>query len=312
MLLRRKKYAKIFLKIVVSKGEICYNRAMKNATFHILPLYTLMPVHDVNVSVVNFGFQGSDKEHYCPPQVKTEHVLQYIVEGEGFLELGGKEYRLHAGDLFYLPKNELLSYRAEKNNPYRYYWIGLDGVSAEKLLARAGLRKKSPVAHYDDEEIVKIYQRIGDALAKNDFAGYVEANGEAYKLLALLLAKNGENENRLKTPSAECVDRAISYIKTHFSEDIGIKDVARAAGLQNNYFSALFRKHTGSPPVEYLLRYRIFQAERMLAQGLFVTETAFACGFNSLSHFSYQFKKLTGVSPREYRLKQSDGDGDEK
>ena len=76
---------------------------MKSSTFHILPLYTLMPIHDVNVSVVNFGFQSSDKEHICPPQVKTEHVLQYIVGGEGFLELGGKEYPLRAGDLFYLP-----------------------------------------------------------------------------------------------------------------------------------------------------------------------------------------------------------------
>lgn len=279
---------------------------MKSSTFHILPLYTLMPIHDVNVSVVNFGFQSSDKEHICPPQVKTEHVLQYIVGGEGFLELGGKEYPLRAGDLFYLPKNELLSYRAKTENPYRYYWIGIDGVSAEKLLARAGLSKENPVVHYADKALETAYQAIGAALAKNDFAGYVEANGEAYKLLALLLAKGGENERKLKTPSVECVDRAISYIKEHFSEEIGVKDIALAAGLQSNYFSAVFRKHTGNSPVEYLLRYRVFQAERMLAQGLYVTETAFACGFNSLAHFSYQFKKLTGVSPREYRLKQSD------
>lgn len=208
------------------------------------------------------------------------------------------------GDLFYLPKNVLLAYYADENDPYYYYWIGIDGASAKKLTERTGLTEFSPVKYYGDDEITAFYKEIEKYLNENTFAGHLAATGKAYELMARLLAGNEDNIQKLKSVSVEYADAAIQYIKNHFNEDITVQSIADHIGIGRSYLSVIFSRHTSMPPVEYLVRYRVDQAGKMLKQGLSVTDTAINCGFNSPSHFSVQFKKITGRTPAEFRKRK--------
>ncbi|MDR1423796.1 MAG: helix-turn-helix domain-containing protein [Azoarcus sp.] len=58
----------------------------------------------------------------------------------------------------------------------------------------------------------------------------------------------------------------------------------------------------GSSVHACLTRIRIDVAVSMLLRGVSVTETAAACGFASLSHFSRMFHSHTGISPKQYAL----------
>lgn len=270
-------------------------------TYFYAPMSSNMPLADFNLSLLQFGFQDKDKAHKQGPLTKTEHVLQYISEGKGTLRVGGKTYELNAGDLFYLPKNVMLSYNSESSDPYTYYWIGFDGASAAQIVKRIGLTPENAVRRYNEPAITAAYERIGEALAKNNLASYTEALGEFYKLLGLLLSFNNENIQKLKSVSVDYVDKAIIYIQNNFNADINVTSIAEAIGLGRNYFSVIFHKYTGITPVEYLMRYRIDQAQKMLSQGMPVTETAISCGFNSPANFSVQFKNITGISPVKYK-----------
>ena len=273
----------------------------KSKTFVFFPSKKVLPVLDLDVSIIHFGYEKANKDHKQGPHVKTEHILQYVLEGEGFLQIGKALYPVKPGDLFYLPKNVLLTYYANPENPYRYYWLGVDGVSAKMLLSKAKLTPQTPVKHYNNDDMVRIFENIEALLERNDFMGYVAANGEMYQLFSLLLSYEEENLQNLKNTTDEYVEKAIEYIKNNFSNDIRITDIARHVGLNRNYFSVLFHQYTNLSPVEYLLKHRIFQAEKMLKQGFSVTETAMNCGFNSPAHFSVQFKKITGTSPSTYK-----------
>ena len=74
-----------------------------------------------------------------------------------------------------------------------------------------------------------------------------------------------------------------------------------ASGIGTTKLNALFRRHFHATPAAFLARERVSAACRSLAGGASVTEAAFAAGFESLSAFHLNFRRLTGLTPGEYR-----------
>ena len=97
--------------------------------------------------------------------------------------------------------------------------------------------------------------------------------------------------------------KARSFIHAHYSEELSLGKVARAANTSANYFSEKFKEATGENFVQYLARSRYEKAATLLRDGrLRISEIAFAVGFQSLSQFNRVFKKFAGRSPTEFRL----------
>lgn len=255
----------------------------------------------VTLSLENFGYQFANPHHNQGPVTKSEHVLQYVVAGKGELVIRGKHYRLEAGDLFYLPKNCVLSYFSDKTNPYEYYWVGVDGPTAEQLINRMGLSRECPVKSVSAPLVVPVFESIHRSLSKNTLVGQVEANAHLLELTAALLSTEEQNSLPLKRASVEHVNNAVSFIENNFSQDVNVAMIADAVGLKRTYFSAIFKRHTGVSPVEFLMNYRVEQAKAMLAGGMHVTDAAISSGFNSPANFSAQFKRITGQTPSYYR-----------
>ena len=74
-----------------------------------------------------------------------------------------------------------------------------------------------------------------------------------------------------------------------------------ASGIGTTKLNALFRRHFHATPAAFLARERVTAACRSLAGGASVTEAAYAAGFESLSAFHLNFRRLTGLTPGEYR-----------
>jgi len=271
-------------------------------TFDLIPSQRSLPVSDLNLSIVNYGFLDTNFNPAQINMIKPEHVLQYIFEGEGYFTINNTTYHIKEGDLFYLPKNTLVSYYPDKTNPYRYYWVGFDGPSVKELLSIAGISKQTPVKRLSNDNLTQTLKELGLGLYNNNFAGLISAYGNLYKFFSLILQQSEKGLLPLQDSTTSHVVKAISYIKNNFGSDINVTDIAKHVGLKRSYFSTLFSKHTGVSPIDYLMRYRIDRARIMLSSGMSVTDTAMNCGFNSISNFSVQFKKITGISPINSKL----------
>jgi len=102
----------------------------------------------------------------------------------------------------------------------------------------------------------------------------------------------------------DVIQQAMRYIKIHFAEPLTLADVARSVHLSESYFSSLFKKGCGSSFKEYLNAVRVEEARRMLDMMQHsITEIALAVGFESQSYFSKVFRAVTGMTPKEYRMK---------
>lgn len=98
------------------------------------------------------------------------------------------------------------------------------------------------------------------------------------------------------------VKAAEEYIAEHYAEDLSLAEVAEKAGISGGYLSTLFSQHLGCKFVDYLNQVRIERACTYLEQNYFKTyEVAYRVGFKDEKYFSKVFKKLKGVSPKEYR-----------
>lgn len=80
------------------------------------------------------------------------------------------------------------------------------------------------------------------------------------------------------------------------------ESLAAMVYLTPDYLSHLFKRETGFSLTNYIIYERIEEAKRMLAgTDKSVSEIATRCGFQNISYFSRQFRRFTGVTPREFR-----------
>ena len=92
------------------------------------------------------------------------------------------------------------------------------------------------------------------------------------------------------------------FAEAHLAEDIGLEDLAGAAGLSRFHFARAFRHETGTSPSAWLRSVRSERARAMLAgTDLPVQAVARACGFVSAAHFSNAFRAAFGTTPSRWR-----------
>lgn len=98
------------------------------------------------------------------------------------------------------------------------------------------------------------------------------------------------------------LNMVLSYIDTHFIEDLTLEQVADVAGFSKFHFSRLFKQYSGQNFYEYLCFRRIKSAETLLmTPSIPITDVALRSGFTSLSTFNRTFKKIKKCTPSHYR-----------
>lgn len=101
----------------------------------------------------------------------------------------------------------------------------------------------------------------------------------------------------------EMMRKVLEYIDENYSDpEIGLNTVARVANVSATHFSTVFSQQTGKTFVEYLTETRMKNARDLLrCTGKSSSEIARSVGYNDPHYFSFLFKKVNGLSPRDYR-----------
>ncbi len=179
---------------------------------------------------------------------------------------------------------------------------GRAGRRARHLMARllSGDRREEIVAHLEEW-----------------LAASREVPGEMFlSTLRLLrrwaqawLSHGGSAVPESRRVIASAVRKALQIVRSRaLEEEIRLSGVAGEIGVSPEHLSRLFHRHTGIPFHEYVARLRIEQVcEKLSAGKTGVTETAFECGFSSLSQFYRSFRKFTGTTPSHFLKHPSAG-----
>ena len=93
------------------------------------------------------------------------------------------------------------------------------------------------------------------------------------------------------------VERARALIEARYAEPLSLSMMARDSGMSVFHFARIFAELEGRPPHRFLTDVRLSRAYARLRDGAGVTETCFAVGFGSLSHFVTTFRRRYGLPP---------------
>ena len=100
----------------------------------------------------------------------------------------------------------------------------------------------------------------------------------------------------------QAIETAISYIKENYGDKITLKEVSGLVYLNTSYFCKIFKEEMGESFVNYLIRYRMKKAAEYLEDfSLKIYEVAEMVGYNDMQYFTKLYKKVHGISPKEYR-----------
>jgi AraC-like DNA-binding protein len=103
-------------------------------------------------------------------------------------------------------------------------------------------------------------------------------------------------------PTARHLLRAKDLADARYSEPLGVRDMARAAGLSPAHFSREFRATFGESPHAYLLTRRLERAAQLLlTTDRSVVDICFSVGLSSVGSFTSSFTRTYGLSPTAYR-----------
>lgn len=104
------------------------------------------------------------------------------------------------------------------------------------------------------------------------------------------LVRHGSGEQKL--------DRVVTWIRRHHATQMTVDALAEKAGMSPSVFHRAFRRKTGYSPIQYLKRLRLHYARRLLAyEGLRVGEAAQRVGYESVSQFSREYRRLFAEPP---------------
>lgn len=106
-----------------------------------------------------------------------------------------------------------------------------------------------------------------------------------------------------KAHRIESLKPVFEFIEQDCTQQITLNSLAKIAEMNPNYFCRLFKEITMQTPIEYVMHYRIEKAAIMLSSyNMSNIEIALECGFNDYSYFIRTFKKIKGITPKQYQL----------
>ena len=134
-----------------------------------------------------------------------------------------------------------------------------------------------------------------------------ELESAVLRILTKLNSDSAEHDRDLlplkKGDKSKYVMKAIEYIAAHFTDkELSIVQIADSMGVSESHLSHIFKKETDYTIANYIIRFRMNQAARMLRDcSRKVYEVADFVGYKDLTYFSSTFKKVVGFSPSEYQ-----------
>lgn len=158
-------------------------------------------------------------------------------------------------------------------------------------------------------DIVNYFYQSGSYLSRegqtvtDDLASQLFIRAGLLKILGILTASHLlTTQEKTDDYRVEIIKNSLAYIHEHYQEKFYIRDLARQAGMNEQYYCRFFKKIMGRTPVTYINEYRIGRAITLLQDtDLPVMDICLDCGFNNLGNFLREFRKKTGSTPLQYR-----------
>ena len=255
---------------------------------------------DSELNIEAYRFEGVMQRF--PQHFHDYYVIGFIESGQRYLQCGGRDYTVGTGDLLLFNPDDVHTCEQVDGGTLDYRCINIPIETMKKaVLEITGedyLPRFSPTVLCRCNlvsSLKELHQMILQEAA--DFK-----KEELFFFLIEELIQ--ENTDAVQSPAVVEANTAVKticdYLETNYSGNIALDDLSALTGLSKYYLLRSFTKQKGISPYGYLETIRIGKAKKLLEQGVLPLDVALQTGFSDQSHFTNFFKRLIGLTPRQY------------
>lgn len=256
----------------------------------------------VSLYVQGMGYYPKAVGHHMQRSEHEDYLVMYFTEGRGTLTVGSETSKIKRGDLIVLPKNIPHEYRADSQEPWSLYWVHFEGTAAGLFLDNLNM----PLRHH------VIPLGLHPKLI-NDFDNLLSVRKTGYNLNAFIYASNLLAQMlsyiAMLTPKTKMqpgnyidLDEIQAMMEEHINGQLDLETIAKEANLSKYHFSKKYKDLTGYSPIQHFIHLKMERACYLLdISNQSVAAVSETLGYEDAQYFSRIFKKVIGLSPREYR-----------
>ena len=252
--------------------------------------------HDTVLSVRNSNFSSCHWHENLELLFVTEGILKVSLNGEYVYAGKGEIVVVNSG---------VLHKTCAPNTITKYFCLIIDAdfcnshtFNIEQIVFSKIISQK---------ELFSYIYHIKEMLVNKSLFYEEDIMSDVIKILISLFRNNlvTDTQTTKTTKFVDAVKSGIHFMKQHYREGISVEDISSAAGYSKYYFCHCFKELTGCTPNDYLTKYRLDHAVKLLSgTDMSIGNIATECGFKDISYFTKVFKKYNGFSPSESRKKR--------
>lgn len=281
---------------------------------------TIIPDVKTTLNLFGMHLRKASGDWDYPQHVHPQYEFNYVLEGEQLLVVNNHSYFQRAGDLVLLRPGDAHSSRSGNGGPFTYFCIHFDIndkllISLLSRLNHVLFTSESNIAHRLGPILARLVEISASDSGSVTMSQRMRLQSAVFELFAQLwdvfsidadISSPGTYEKIELAHQIRSRLQSLVYqqFKLEMPDDshYGIDDIASELGISASHCYRVFRQVFGLSPRAFLSEQMLHEAKVLLDDhSLSVSQISGLLGYRDIAHFSRQFKRWSGQSPREYR-----------
>lgn len=235
---------------------------------------------------------------FTKPRYSLCYEIELLTECDGSSFVDNVEYPMKKGNLLFVRPNQ----KRYSKLHFKSWFVRFNLPQGTEF----SYFKKIPTCMNvsDIDDYVKLFNELATHYFSGEPGNKFLVDSSLLKLFhKIYTSSNVIDESFTASDNVNAaILKAKKFIDENYSQNLTLETIAKHCNLSPIYFHKKFVAIVGMTPHEYLLMRRINTSKRLLLASDFpLAKIALDCGFTSQSYFSYIFKRVTGMSPQQFR-----------
>ena len=211
---------------------------------------------------------------------------------------------MEPGDLLISPPGVPYTFKVpQANDMTKYYMIFRPSPLLEILLGREIRQHGMKIKFQEPGTVRTLLEEIGALFEKQEFSSRERLGIRLYELVCRI-----RSAVRMTSPEGGFFKKLDKCVNDLMNQQITLEKLSESFGVGKFTLIREFKKHTGMPPVAYMIRVRHEYAQQLLLMSdMTISEIAACCGYSSASFFISDFRKHKGLTPGQFRARGTGG-----